>query len=345
MSAQPIPRPAADDSPPREIIPFPAPPANGELTVAAVIQRYCELDLPITVKKRPHERRRVLDLFSAKYGTLPVSTVRRTHLKAFIESNPAWAAPATKSIVNRAIQRAFNWAATEDESIGRNPFKGLRYASHRRRRPVTTVEYERLGGSARGMLRSLFWFLRFTGARPSEARRARWSELRERDGVTFLELTEHKTDRYGNPRVIVLCARIVAELARLRGQYLPGCEPEFIFVNTRGRPWARDGLNTAMRRIRSPAELPADASLYGFRHALATDLSAAGVDDALIGLILGHRRQDVTGRYVHGLPLKRMLEGLDRATAPLTMPGAPIAARPAAPAPTNSTPGLFDGLA
>ena len=72
------------------------------------------------------DRQRTLSLFCWAVGNLPAAECRPFHLTDFIEAHPAWRSPATRRSKANAVRAVFQWAA-DQERIGRNPFKAVRY--------------------------------------------------------------------------------------------------------------------------------------------------------------------------------------------------------------------------
>ena len=119
----------------------------------------------------------------------------------------------------------------------------------------------------------------FTGSRPGELRGLKWSDLDAAGGRAVLDA--HKTARKtGKPRVIYFPARVRRML-----ELLPR-ESEFVFLNTHGRPWTKDALVCAFRRLRKASKLQAVA--YDYRHTWITRALMEGVDIATVAELAGH---------------------------------------------------------
>ena len=97
-----------------------------------------------------------------------------------------------------------------------------------------------------------------------------------------MRLNEHKSDKTGKPRLIVISADLSAELKALAARYPVGS-----LVRSRaGKAWTGKGITQAMRRTRKEAGVKGIA--YGYRHTFATDALANGVPDATVAALLGH---------------------------------------------------------
>src|SRR5262249_29883201 len=97
-------------------------------------------------------------------------------------------------------------------------------------------------------------------------------------------LKQHKTrEKTGKGRVIYLTQDVVELLKQQREKYGTG----HLLRTAYGRPWRPVVLVRAMDATRKRAGVKG-ATLYGYRHSLATDCLASGVPDAHVAEILGH---------------------------------------------------------
>ena len=127
--------------------------------------------------------------------------------------------------------------------------------------------------------------LLFTGARKSEIKDLRWSEV---DGDT-LRLSDSKT----GPRTVSLSTNARAVIDRQRR----GSGP-FVFpspVNP-GRPHGHD--LKLWPRVRERAGLPG-VRLHDMRHTYASQAVMKGVPLPVVARLLGHRKSSMTMRYAH----------------------------------------------
>ena len=69
----------------------------------------------------------------------------------------------------------------------------------------------------------------------------------------------------------------------------------------RGRPLTPAGLRTIFRYHRAKAGVPAGHP-HALRHTFGTALAEAGVDLAVMQVLLGHTHLDTTARYIHLAP-------------------------------------------
>lgn len=72
-----------------------------------------------------------------------------------------------------------------------------------------------------------------------------------------------------------------------------------LFLNARGAPLTRQGLDYVLRRHLRAAGLPGRASAHTFRHSFATHLLAGGADLRSVQEMLGHANVATTQVYTH----------------------------------------------
>lgn len=284
-------------------------PESGRLTVAAVIDLYIEFAKSRLAPTTLDERKRYFQSFAEAHGFRVVNDRECLpyHLTAWVDSRTEWESDWTKNHAISIVHRPFNWAAKQ-RLIPANPFRGVAHRPGSPRRPMTDDEFERLCVAAHGRkvktgphpgerFVEFLRFLRLTGARPCEARTLRWTDINLDAGAVVL--TKHKTSRtqrVPKPRVISLDEEIVKLLIAIRSRNETG---ELVFYNHRGTAWNRSSLSLRLQRGRKKAEIPADAKLYGLRHAFGTRAIINGVDIKTLAELMGHTTTRVTEHYVH----------------------------------------------
>jgi integrase len=147
---------------------------------------------------------------------------------------------------------------------------------------VSAGEYATLLAKAPQAYRDVLTVLWLTGCRPAELCAAEAANLDPK--ASALVLGEHKTDRTGRPRVVLLppaAAEICGRLAALH----PEGE---LFRNTHGEALTSVQIRKWIYKVRKRVGLER-VTAYGFRHAFASDLLAQGVPDAQVAELLGHR--------------------------------------------------------
>jgi integrase len=289
---------------------------SGEQTVASVIDAYLDhaphdLDLDTIVR-----RTRYLQVFAEAHGFRPVKECLPIHLTQWLDSKTAWASDWTRATVVKIVQRAFNWAARQ-RLIAANPFFGVTQRPGEPRRPMTEDEFRKVvQATVRGLpkghkrrnprkrptagtrFRNVLFFLRYTGARPSEMASLTWDAVDFDHGV--IVLVQHKTRkllRTPRPRIIQMVPEVAKLLKRIKRQ--ESFADPHVFLSSQGKPWRRDMLGLRLRRFREKAGVSPDATLYGIRHQFGTMAVVNGVDIKTLAELMGHRSTQMTEHYCH----------------------------------------------
>lgn len=286
-------------------------PGSGPLTVAAVIDLYCEFAKKRLGPASYEERRRYFQSFAEAHGFRAVNDrdCLPYHLTAWLDAHPEWASDWTKNHALAVVHRPFNWAAKQ-RLIAANPFRGVSHRPGAPRRPMTDGEFDRLVAAALGRKTKAspspgerfveyLGFLRLTGARTCEASRLKWADINLESAV--IVIAKHKTSktqRAPKPRVIPLDPEVVGLLVAIRQRQEPG---DFVFRNHRGTPWNRCSTSLRMQRSRERAGVPEDAKVYGLRHAFGTRAIVNGVDIKTLAELMGHSSTKTTEHYLASL--------------------------------------------
>ncbi len=196
------------------------------------------------------------------------------------------------------LSKVFSWAEKNGlRTEASNPCRHIdRYRERKRQRFLSQPEMARLGGALtradRDALASPWaiaavWLLILTGARLSEVRTLRWSEvdLTNRRLILRDSKTGEKTIHLSDAAIAVLL-----HLPRKDNNpyVICGEKPEACLVNMQ-KPW---------RRIRHLAGLD-DVRIHDLRHTFASVAAARGVSLQMIGALLGHTQPSTTARYAH----------------------------------------------
>src|SRR5262249_41012694 len=103
-------------------------------------------------------------------------------------------AAATRHTVCAALQRLLNWGVKK-KVISANPFAGVTFPSESRGRAMTPEEFRCLLRQAPAFVRRILFFIAYTGCRPCEARKARWSDVDVSGQRPVIRFQHHKTSR------------------------------------------------------------------------------------------------------------------------------------------------------
>jgi integrase len=209
-------------------------------------------------------------------------------------------------------------AAVEHHYIAVNPAKGIRLAKPEpRTRSLTVDEVKVVLGATHHYHNGLIYhLLLYLGLRKGEALGLRWQDLDWEAGV----IRVHQQIQEIEGRVVVVPS--LKTKASVRALPLPGVliellrshqqqqeeerqivgpdwkEYDLIFASEVGTPVAPTNVNRQWTLLRKRAGTP-PITIHELRHTCATLLGEQGVEERVIGALLGHETQTITGRYAH----------------------------------------------
>jgi integrase len=133
-----------------------------------------------------------------------------------------------------------------------------------------------------------------TGARRGEIVGLTWGSVDLRNGRLVIQRTKHKTGRKtGKAKVIPLPARAQEIIAAIKA----GKPDEFVIRSA--KKGARIDLKKIWVRVRASAGLPADLTMHGLRHTIASHLAMDGASGPQIKQAMGHASIKTSERYIH----------------------------------------------
>lgn len=263
------------------------------MNVREVIERYLAhsqatgLHGPVAFQ----QRRRRLDLFVTLHGERRVADCAPYHLSDWIEADPRWKSTATRKAVADQINACFNWASRQ-RRIGDNPFREIKYPDSEPRccMPDDLLEqFERLGNK---QFERAIRFLRYTGCRVGELRQATWDQMDLERGLWTIQ--RHKTrKKTRKPKMVALVPEAVTLLREIRSIN----KSDYVFLNTRGKPWSRNAMGRHLIRLKRLHGLNSAATLHGIRHQVGTIAIQNGAPLKMVSLQLGHANVATTERY------------------------------------------------
>lgn len=214
-------------------------------------------------------------------------------LHAEMKSTPA-TANRCQALLSKMFSLAERWGYLKDRTdilrgVDRYPEKPRnRFLSAAEREALRkAITEEEMSGRSSPMFLALVKLLAFTGARLSEIRTARWSDLDVHG--RRLVLADSKT---GAKSILLgdAALEVIGRLPRFEGNpyLLPGSRT--------GQPLV--GVQKAWQRLRLSAGLP-NVRLHDLRHTFASVMASHGHSLIAIGSVLGHRQVGTTARYAH----------------------------------------------
>jgi integrase len=257
---------------------------------------------------------------SVPFADLPLKSIRRSHVEAWIKTAAgAWAPTTVKTrfVIVRSVFRA----AVRDRIIANDPCTGV--ALPRRRKAdaamrIPTVDEVGLllshADSARVSTRKGFRayvaLCAFAGLRKGEAaaiqigdidflrRQLTVSRQLQRNGSTYIV----RPPKYGSERVVYLPDDLVTILSEHVSAHLSDAGPERWLFTVGDDPMYDNAITWRWRATRSSAKLP-HVRLHDLRHFYASGLIAAGCDVVTVQRALGHSSATTTlNTYSHLWP-------------------------------------------
>jgi integrase len=133
-----------------------------------------------------------------------------------------------------------------------------------------------------------------TGARRGEIVGLTWGSVDLPNGRLVLNQSQHKAGRAtGRAKVIALPAKAQEILANLKS----GPSDELVIQSAK---WgARIDLKKVWARVRASAALPANLTIHGLRHTIASHLAMGGASGPEIQAAMGHSNIITSARYIH----------------------------------------------
>jgi integrase len=244
----------------------------------------------------------------------PLRELRRRHTLVLVDHMLRTEGRATTGAVGilRALSAMAEDAIT-DEVCDLNPFKGVRIRANdprakKKPRPIRVFSFEEMHrfAKAAGRYEAMVRVFTDCGLRLGEVLPLRREDF---DGETLqVRRTAHegqilegtKTD-HGEPdagRVVPVPATLAWMLEAQINLNGPDCQ--LLFPTPRGRLWRE---RTFYRDLWKPAQEASglDIRPHECRHSYVTHLRAAGVNDADLAEIAGHRVETMLARYTHAV--------------------------------------------
>ncbi len=244
----------------------------------------------------------------------PLRELRRRHALVLVDHMLKTEGRATTGAVGilRSLSAMAEDAIT-DEVCDLNPFKGIRIRAsdpraQKKRRPIRVFSFEEMHrfAKAAGRYEALVRTFTDTGMRLGEVLPLRVKDFdgetlqvrRTAHEGTILEGTKTDHGEDGAGRVVPVPATLAWMLeAQIN---LNGPDSELIFTTPSGRMWRERNF---YRDVWGPTQEASglDIRPHECRHSYVTHLRAAGVNDADLAAITGHRVETMLARYSHAL--------------------------------------------
>lgn len=244
----------------------------------------------------------------------PLRELRRRHALALVDHMLRVQGRATTGVIGilRALSAMAEDAIT-DEVANLNPFKGLRVRASdprakKKRRPIRVFSFEEMHrfAKAAGPYEAMVRVFTDTGMRLGEVLPLKREDFdgetlkvrRTAHEGTILEGTKTDHGEEDAGRVVPVPATLAWMLEAQINLNGPDCE--LLFTTPTGRMWRERNF---YRDIWKPAQQASDLDIrpHECRHSYVTHLRAAGINDADLAEIAGHRVETMLARYTHAV--------------------------------------------
>jgi integrase len=251
---------------------------------------------------------------------LLVNDVKPYHLTRWLDAKyPRQKADGSKPATDNTrhdmvstVCRAFNWACQEG-IIQHSPLAHVKKPPKTPRETyMMPAEWDTLLGHIKDQdFRDFLLIVRHTGCRPQEARAVEAKHFFPEEKCWILPKELSKGEK--EERCVLLNDVAMAICTRRAADFPEGA----IFRNRRGRPWTKDAVNSRFQRLKTV--LPFHCSAYTCRHSFGTDALIAGVGEATVAALMGHRdKTQILKTYQHvAKRAEHLREGLKKATSDL----------------------------
>lgn len=227
-----------------------------------------------------------LQSFSDHSGSVKAAGIKPLHLTSWLDAprKKAWG-PSTRRGAITAVKRCWAWAA-EEGHLEDNSLASVKRPPMGRRAGMADGDVDKvIGAIESSQLRDFVQAMTETGCRPGELSGMTASDLGPECRTVLVR------NKLGD-RVVTLTEKASSLMSRLAKDRPEGP----IFLNTKGRPWNRNALRCAFRKIRAKTGVEG-AVPYAFRHLFGTRAIERGVDSLLVAELMGHK--DVTMLQQH----------------------------------------------
>jgi integrase len=257
---------------------------------------------------------------SVPFADMPMKSIRRSHVEAWVKTVAAQWAPTTvktRFVIVRSVFRA----AVNDRIIANDPSVGVALPRRRKAEAAMRIPSVTEVGlllhhadsarvSTRKGFRAYVALCAFAGLRRGEAaavqvgdidflrRQLNVSRQLQRDGATYVV----RPPKYGSERVVYLPDDLVTILSEHVGAHLPDTVPGRWLFTVGDDPMYDNAITWRWRATRASADLD-HVRLHDLRHFYASGLIAAGCDVVTVQRALGHASASTTlNTYSHLWP-------------------------------------------
>lgn len=220
------------------------------------------------------DKSRIKTWIKPKLGKLKVNSVTSEHVEDFMRSMPIGSQSRNVGLLGAIFSYA-----VKKKLCATNPCVGIDKPSQvKKTRRLSEEEYAQFGSALNGsQISDLFLLLAVTGWRSSEARLLKWSEVDLSRQVATLEDTKTGV----SIRPLSGAAIEIIKRQKANGVCVFGVNGDIRYQ------WQKLGMDKTI-------------TPHVLRHSFASLAADMGLSDNSIASLLGHVRQSITSRYMHG---------------------------------------------
>ncbi|MFN3265107.1 MAG: tyrosine-type recombinase/integrase, partial [Aquificaceae bacterium] len=161
---------------------------------------------------------------------------------------------------------------------------------------LTPEEAQKLLSACPLHLKRIVLFVLNTGCRANEALSLKWEDVDFKTGCLRIHASQTKTKTH----YTILMNSTVRELLEdiKKEQEEKGLKTDYVFLNSQGKPYGRQGYRRAFKNACKKAGLQ-DFRFHDLRHTFASWVAMKTKDIYLVQRLLNHQKIDTTKRYAH----------------------------------------------
>lgn len=189
------------------------------------------------------------------------------------------------------IRQCLTWAFA-NKLIAEDPLIALEMPAMQSRESLLTLsDHRKLCRASDRVFKPLMRMSWLVGSRPGELRLLKWEHIAEDFSRAVIQ--KHKTvKKKRRPRVIYFPPRAQVLLRRL---HRDGKQTEFVYINSRGKPWTSNAIVQRMSQLSEDTGIKAVA--YEYRHAWITRALESGLSVAVVAELTGTSMSMVSRVY------------------------------------------------
>jgi len=298
---------------------------NKKYRLSDVFASFIETDSAQKTERSQRADRRFLDIalhYMSSQGLEHADQVELEHLQKFeiwlqkeqkigSKTKEPWAQPSI-SLRFQTLKKLFR-KLVATRKLEYNPFElfHVERGQSGRRRGMTLEEFDNIYHLAPDWFRPILSFMRMTGSRGASIASLFWGDIDLEKDVLILKSRKGGIKRIKEiPFPIYPVLKEFLLLQRTRHAKLPGPAVP-VFYGPIGTQVTAQEISTAGSRLIKQAGIKG-VVLYGLRHAVAIEMTEAGIPLEIIRQAMGHSSIAQTSHYASGIASKSVGEALAR---------------------------------